>query len=87
MESINDILNDRGSSYGDFTTQSSISQELKTVVTKGEGRKRFRPYQAEGLSMILHKISRIVNGNPDYIDSWRDIEGYAKLVADRLEQQ
>ena len=35
--------------------------------------------------MICHKIGRIVNGDPDYADSWIDIAGYAKLVADRLE--
>jgi len=34
--------------------------------------------------MILHKIARIVNGDPDYTDSWHDIAGYAKLVEDRL---
>jgi hypothetical protein len=34
--------------------------------------------------MIAHKIGRIINGDPDYIDSWDDIAGYAKLVADRL---
>ena len=35
--------------------------------------------------MICHKIGRILNGDPDYGDSWRDIAGYALLVADRLE--
>ncbi len=35
--------------------------------------------------MIAHKLARICNGDPDYGDSWRDIAGYATLVADRLE--
>ena len=86
MESMNDILEERGKRYGDFVTQSMISQELKVVAARGVSFGGFRPYQAEGMSMILHKISRIVNGDPDYADSWRDIEGYAKLVADRLER-
>ena len=34
--------------------------------------------------MILHKISRIVNGDPNYKDSWTDIIGYAKLVEKTL---
>jgi hypothetical protein len=34
--------------------------------------------------MICHKIGRIVNGDPDYFDSWIDVAGYAQLVADRL---
>jgi hypothetical protein len=41
--------------------------------------------QREALDMIAHKIGRILNGDPNYADSWVDIAGYAKLVADRLE--
>jgi hypothetical protein len=41
--------------------------------------------QREALDMIAHKIGRILNGDPDYSDSWRDIAGYATLVADRLD--
>ena len=40
--------------------------------------------QREALEMIAHKIGRILNGDPDYDDSWVDIAGYAQLVADRL---
>ena len=43
------------------------------------------PDQEEALTMICNKISRIVNGNPNHLDSWKDIAGYAQLVADRLE--
>jgi hypothetical protein len=38
----------------------------------------------EALEMVAHKIGRILNGDPKYHDSWHDIIGYTKLVADRL---
>ena len=41
--------------------------------------------QRESLEMVQHKVARILNGDPNYADSWVDIAGYAKLVADRLE--
>ena len=47
--------------------------------------KTFADDQWEALEMIVHKIGRIVNGNPDKVDHWTDIAGYAKLIADRLE--
>jgi hypothetical protein len=47
--------------------------------------KTFTDSQWEALEMIAHKIGRIVNGDPDYADSWIDIAGYAKLVADELQ--
>jgi len=34
----------------------------------------------EALEMIAHKIGRILNGDPNYADSWHDIAGYAKLA-------
>lgn len=34
--------------------------------------------------MVAHKIGRILNGDPNYHDSWHDIIGYTKLVADEL---
>ena len=41
--------------------------------------------QEDALMMISVKISRILNGDPNYSDNWRDIAGYATLVADRLD--
>ena len=99
MEKIADILKDRGSKYGDFRDQAAISQELKMIVWgaigerskrstidmhKGEHTQDLAPYQLEALEMILHKIARILNGDPNYKDSWVDIVGYAQLVVDRL---
>jgi hypothetical protein len=34
--------------------------------------------------MVAHKIGRIINGDPQYIDSWTDIIGYTRLVEKRL---
>jgi hypothetical protein len=48
---------------------------------------KMRPDQREALEMIANKISRILNGNPDFVDSWEDIAGYAILVAERLKER
>jgi len=34
--------------------------------------------------MIAHKIARIINGDPNHLDSWHDIAGYATLVEQEL---
>ena len=84
---INEILTERGNRYGKFTGHAEVTQMLKTVVASAlvKRNKTLAPDQQESLDMILHKIGRIVNGDPDYDDSWVDIAGYAKLVADRLQ--
>lgn len=81
------VLEERGSRYGPFITHAAITQQLKQVANKHlhlRGKVLIADQQ-EALDMIFHKIGRIINGDPNYADSWIDIAGYAKLVADRLE--
>jgi hypothetical protein len=82
---INGILNERGSRYGKFVDHAAITQELKFVMFNFKKDLDLAADQREALEMIAHKIGRIINGDPNYADSWVDIAGYAKLVADRLE--
>lgn len=85
------ILKERGSRYGKFKDHAFITQGLKTL-SDGFVRSvhdmpitaRLSASQLEALDMIYHKIGRILNGDPNYEDSWRDIAGYAQLVADEL---
>ena len=88
-QDINATLQERGKRYGDFKTHADITIRLKSVVGMFIAKKGrcLAPDQQEALDMIFHKIGRIVNGDPDYADSWHDIAGYAQLVADRLNQE
>lgn len=79
------ILTERGERYGKFIKHADVTQCLKKVLFNRRIRDSFAPDQVEALEMICHKMARIVNGDPDYADSWIDIAGYAKLVADRLQ--
>lgn len=86
MNDLTEILEERGKRYGSFIGHAMVTQDLKRSIEQHlEQRKKVLGYdQKEALDMICHKIGRIVNGDPDYEDSWRDIAGYAQLVADRL---
>jgi hypothetical protein len=86
MTDLNATLAERGSRYGDFMGHAKVTQHLKAVmiVHLRERNKELAPDQYEALDMICHKIGRIINGDPDYADSWVDIAGYAQLVANRL---
>ena len=83
MKAIEEVLVERGTRYGNFLRHSEITQELKRVIARYQAQP-LSADQQEALEMICHKIGRIVNGDPHYADSWVDIAGYAKLVADRL---
>lgn len=81
---ISETLADRGSRYGKFSGHASITQALKAEMKAFAGWQRLNSSQREALEMIAHKIGRIINGDPNYADSWHDIAGYAKLVEDQL---
>lgn len=83
-DNITQTLTERGTRYGKFKDHAVISQSLKDVMRLTDGWDRLACDQIEALEMIAHKVARILNGDPNYADSWVDIAGYAKLVADRL---
>lgn len=84
---VDDTLEERGQVYGEFKDNGRIAQLLKNVARGSSGWMRLQHDQKEALEMILHKIARIVNGDPNYVDSWTDIAGYARLIERRLEQE
>jgi hypothetical protein len=84
---VDTVLDSRAKDYGKFIEGAEIMQMLKRLVHNYiEDRQTPLAFdQREAIDMIIHKLGRIINGNPDKVDHWVDIAGYAKLVADRLE--
>jgi transposase-like protein len=85
-DEVDATLDARAVDYGKFIEGAEVMQMLKRVVQNAlSNRDKVLAHdQAEAMDMIIHKIGRIVNGNPDVIDHWLDIAGYAQLAADRL---
>ncbi len=81
---IDATLKERGERYGAFDDHARLTQELKAVMRVTSNWTKLSFSQREALEMIANKIGRILNGDPNYHDSWHDIEGYARLVADEL---
>jgi hypothetical protein len=84
---VDQVLDSRAKDYGKFIEGAEIMQLLKRLVHNYiEARGTPLAFdQREAIDMIIHKLGRIINGNPDKVDHWVDIAGYATLVADRLQ--
>lgn len=83
-DSIEATLTERGSRYGSFVGHAHITQNIKDAMRDSPNWVHLADDQRECLEMVAHKVGRILNGDPNYHDSWHDIVGYTKLVADRL---
>jgi hypothetical protein len=84
---VDNVVDERAITYGKFEELAEVSQRFKDslhyfLITRN---KYLAPDQQEAMELIFHKFARVVNGDPDHIDNWKDIAGYATLVADRLE--
>ena len=87
MSAIDKTLDERGQRYGEFASHAHVTQLLKRAMGRHPGWRKLADDQREALEMTAHKIGRILNGDPDYIDSWHDIIGYIRLVEQRLERE
>lgn len=82
---VDNTLTERGNRYGTFVGHAVITQTLKDVMSSTDNwENSLSPSQKEALEMIAHKIGRILNGDPNYADSWHDIAGYAQLIDKEL---
>ncbi|MCK5445483.1 MAG: hypothetical protein KAI73_07665 [Rhodospirillaceae bacterium] len=83
---MNELLTERSKTHGDFKDTARAAQRMKEFFKENEFTDPDLSYvQAEALDMICTKLARIVSGNPDEIDTWVDIAGYAQLVVNDLE--
>ena len=87
MNQLDATLDQRGSRYGSFESHATITQKLKDVMKDTPNWDVLSPSQKEALEMVAHKIGRILNGDPNYDDSWVDAAGYSMLVAKELQTQ
>ena len=97
MAEIKDILEERAKTHGDFQDVAELSQDLKNTLRKHTAKMSDRdPFsnsksktnsQCEALDNIAQKTARIVCGNPNEPDHWRDIAGYAMLIVRELEEK
>ena len=76
-------LAERKAIYGDFTDHARIAEAINQALMSGSGWQKASPAQREALRIIANKLGRIVNGDPNYADSWHDIAGYATLAEER----
>lgn len=84
MTDVSKTLEERGARYGQFIEHATIAQGLQEVLHEAPNWYRLQPDVRQMMCVICDKMARILNGDPDYTDNYHDIQGYAKLVEDRL---
>lgn len=86
-ESVQDLpesVPDRQATHGDYATYcaavSAISAAVECSLVKP-----LDHVADESLNMIIRKVARITTGDPNFVDHWLDIAGYATRMAEHLQ--
>lgn len=74
------VLSNREKTHGSYPSTAKVSQSLKDAMRASPNWIRLTDVQAESLEMIAVKLARILCGDPEYLDHWVDVVGYAKLA-------
>lgn len=77
---LKDILAERGETHGPYSRVADTALRLQDMT---QGRDETSDMRF-GRQMICAKLARIACGDPEHEDHWRDIAGYATLVADEI---
>ena len=81
---VDDTLVERGTRYGSFRTHAQYAEDINQIFERSPNWSTMKADNKEALRIIANKIGRILNGDPEYDDNWRDIAGYATLVLNRI---
>ena len=81
-----DILDEREKTHGPFMATAAKAQQLKDAMRGGKNWDEMDDTQREALQMIASKIARILSGDYNETDHWRDIAGYASLAVQELDR-
>lgn len=85
-QNINDTLDNRARTYGDYDDHARITQNIKAAMADSGNWSYLPPHLKETLEMVAHKLGRMLNGDWKYLDTARDCIGYMKLSYDLLEK-
>lgn len=87
--SLDDTLETRGKQYGKYVDVAQIAQMIKFYLQQGCRWPHMDLCEKESMDLIATKLARLVclpmsSTEVPLLDSWHDIQGYAKLAEDHL---
>ena len=78
-------LVEREKTHGSFQQNADISSALK-VIFREHDEKILSSIHREALDMIALKLSRILSGQANFKDHWRDLSGYSLLAMEACDE-
>jgi len=78
-----ELINTRAGTHGEYSENSAATWDMMRILMGQSNWPILDDTKRHACYMIVHKLSRILAGNPNEPDHWNDIAGYATLASDR----
>jgi hypothetical protein len=80
-KNVNELLNKRSATHGDYKDVAEFSQNMKVLFSTGKNWEKLNNNQKEAIEMMCSKFARIMSGDQNFPDHWDDLSGYAMLAS------
>lgn len=77
---IEKTLNERHPQNGEYSMMATTAQNIKDIMHGSPNWRALSGARKESLDCIATKLARILHGDPNYVDHYHDIAGYATLA-------
>lgn len=81
------LVRERQRTHGDFVGGAALAQGVMDLFRATPNWNKLTPQQREATQMIVHKQQRILFGDPQNEEHWKDIAGYADCALRRAEPE
>jgi hypothetical protein len=81
------LLAEREFTHGNYCDTAHVAQMLKIEMHGRVKWSALSARQQESLDQIATKIGRILSGDPNEPEHWKDIAGYANLVVEAVQKK
>ena len=77
------LIETRSTTHGKFPDNAQVTECVMDIFRETLGWQKAPGFVKVAVFMIVHKISRALNGQLLFDDHWKDVQGYAKLVEEQ----
>lgn len=78
------LIESREKTHGEFLDNANMTWDLMDICMQSRNWPTLPQHMKHAVYMTMHKMSRMLGGDPFEVDHWADNAGYSTLVVQRL---
>lgn len=81
------LIESREKTHGEFLDNANMTWDLMDICMQSRNWPTLPQHMKHAVYMTMHKMSRMLGGDPFEVDHWADNAGYSTLIVQRLKDE